>query len=86
MKTSKFFFLVTCFLILNQFQAHIPGVNVSFVKINTTAVSNNNLRTLQTTTLAKFYAGPKEKKTLFSKPLKLSFRLSNYLLLNVSYN
>lgn len=92
MKTSKFFFCVVCFLITNRLQAHLPEIHVSFIKniafVKTTAgdVSIKHLPIEQSQSLARFYAGPKQKSSLFSKPFKLSFKLSRHLLLNVSYN
>lgn len=92
MKTLKFLFFALFFSVAASRAAHLPEMhrfnskNSLFVKTTAPTPYPNNLQSPQPITLAKYYAGSKQKTSLFSKPFKLSFKLSKCLLLHLSYN
>ncbi len=92
MNRLRFTLCVVIFIHTLTVQAHLPNKylpypnTMLFVKTTTPAFYQNHLPTLPALPLARYYAGFKQKSSVFSKPLKLRFQLGKYLLLHLSYN
>ncbi len=92
MNRLRFTLCVVLFIHTLTFQAHTPNKDlpypntIHFVKTTTPAYYQNHLPAAPPLPLARYYAGFKQKSSVFSKPLKLRFQLGKYLLLHLSYN